>query len=154
MAMGLYCPTRYCCLWSKFVQPVWQLALQFANNGSVMYIKRKGSIAGPLFKIPLMGPFIQALHPKFEGYLAQWASGPLSCVSVFHKYANTDYNTFSSEDSMSSSKLLHVIPQVHRPCFGSRFSPQSFQIADLHRALYSSHSERHSGSQSLGLSSG
>lgn len=52
---------------------------------TVMYIVRKGSIAGPPFKIPLMGPFIQALHPKFEGYLAQWASGPLSCVSVFHK---------------------------------------------------------------------
>jgi C-22 sterol desaturase len=51
----------------------------------VMYIKRKGSIAGPAFKIPLMGPFIQALHPKFDAYLAQWASGPLSCVSVFHK---------------------------------------------------------------------
>ena len=52
-----------------------------------MYIIRKGSIAGPPLKIPLMGPFIQALHPKFEGYLTQWASGPLSCVSVFHKYA-------------------------------------------------------------------
>ena len=50
-----------------------------------MYIWRKGSIAGPPFKIPLMGPFIQALHPKFDSYLAQWASGPLSCVSVFHK---------------------------------------------------------------------
>lgn len=31
----------------------------------VMYIKRKGPIAGPPFKIPLMGPFLQALHPKF-----------------------------------------------------------------------------------------
>lgn len=51
-----------------------------------MYIRRKGSIAGPALKIPLMGPFIQALHPKFEGYLAQWASGPLSCVSIFHKF--------------------------------------------------------------------
>ena len=50
-----------------------------------MYIKQKGSIAGPRFKIPLMGPFLQAIDPKFEGYLAQWASGPLSCVSVFHK---------------------------------------------------------------------
>lgn len=53
---------------------------------TVMYIKRKGSIAGPPLKIPLMGPFIQALHPKFDAYLEQWASGPLSCVSVFHKY--------------------------------------------------------------------
>ncbi|KAJ6438168.1 cytochrome P450 61 [Purpureocillium lavendulum] len=29
---------------------------------------------------------IKALHPKFEAYLAQFASGPLSCVSVFHKF--------------------------------------------------------------------
>lgn len=54
----------------------------------VMYIKRKGSIAGPPLKIPLMGPFLQAIHPKFESYLAQWASGPLSCVSIFHKYVS------------------------------------------------------------------
>lgn len=39
-----------------------------------------------MFKIPLMGPFLQAIYPKFDAYLAQWASGPLSCVSVFHKY--------------------------------------------------------------------
>ncbi|KAM0189011.1 hypothetical protein ACHAPI_010277 [Fusarium lateritium] len=51
-----------------------------------MYLWRKGPIAGPAFKIPFMGPFIQALHPKFDAYLAQWASGPLSCVSVFHKF--------------------------------------------------------------------
>ncbi|SPO00303.1 cytochrome P450 CYP4/CYP19/CYP26 subfamilies [Cephalotrichum gorgonifer] len=68
----------------------WQYVVTFLLSvvayDQVMYIKRKGSIAGPTFKIPLMGPFIQALHPKFEGYLAQWASGPLSCVSVFHKF--------------------------------------------------------------------
>jgi sterol 22-desaturase len=50
-----------------------------------MYLWRKGPIAGPAFKIPFMGPFIRALYPKFDHYLAQWASGPLSCVSVFHK---------------------------------------------------------------------
>ncbi|KAJ5345980.1 hypothetical protein N7452_003984, partial [Penicillium brevicompactum] len=60
------------------------LAVVFYDQ--VMYIKRKGSIAGPPLKIPLMGPFLQALDPKFDGYLAQWASGPLSCVSVFHKF--------------------------------------------------------------------
>ena len=54
----------------------------------VTYLKRKGAIAGPPFKIPLMGPFIQTLHPRFEAYLEQWASGPLSCVSVFHKYVS------------------------------------------------------------------
>lgn len=57
-----------------------------ANTVLVMYLKRKGSIPGPAFKIPLTGPFIQALYPKFEAYLEQWASGPLSCVSIFHKY--------------------------------------------------------------------
>jgi C-22 sterol desaturase len=25
------------------------------------------------------------LNPKFDGYLAQWGRGKLSCVSVFHK---------------------------------------------------------------------
>ncbi|KAL3476173.1 cytochrome P450 [Aspergillus californicus] len=68
----------------------WQYVVTFLLGvvlyDQVMYIKRKGPIAGPVFKIPLMGPFIQALHPKFEEYLAQWASGPLSCVSVFHKF--------------------------------------------------------------------
>ncbi|KAJ5169365.1 Cytochrome P450 [Penicillium coprophilum] len=69
---------------------IWHYAVTFLIAVLVydqaMYIIRKGSIAGPALKIPLMGPFIQALHPKFEGYLAQWASGPLSCVSVFHKF--------------------------------------------------------------------
>ncbi|KAK1691034.1 hypothetical protein BDP55DRAFT_316401 [Colletotrichum godetiae] len=64
----------------------WQYIVTFLLGvvvyDQVMYLKRKGSIAGPTFKIPLMGPFIQALHPKFEEYLAQWASGPLSCVSI------------------------------------------------------------------------
>jgi len=33
-----------------------------------------------------MGPFMQSVNPKFEEYLAKWNSGPLSCVSVFHKF--------------------------------------------------------------------
>jgi C-22 sterol desaturase len=71
----------------------------------VMYIKRKGPIAGPPFKIPLMGPFLQALHPNFEAYLAQWASGPLSCVSVFHKYVLASI--------VMSSELNKPVP---KPC--------------------------------------
>lgn len=72
-----------------------------------MYIKRKGSIAGPPLKIPLMGPFIQALHPKFEGYLAQWASGPLSCVSVFHKYVRLA-SGIGQTRLKQQSKLIHL----------------------------------------------
>ncbi|KAE9366219.1 cytochrome P450 [Stipitochalara longipes BDJ] len=51
-----------------------------------MYLKNKGSIAGPMFKLPFIGPFVQALYPDFEAYQKQWASGKLSCVSVFHKF--------------------------------------------------------------------
>ncbi|KAK4645509.1 hypothetical protein QC761_202070 [Podospora bellae-mahoneyi] len=75
----------------------------------VMYIYRKGSIAGPSFKIPFMGPFLQALDPKFDGYLAQWASGPLSCVSVFHKFVVL----------ASDRDLAHKVfksPQYTEPC--------------------------------------
>lgn len=46
----------------------------------------KGSIEGPTFKTPFMGPFLESMDPKFEQYYAKWISGPLSCVSVFHKF--------------------------------------------------------------------
>jgi hypothetical protein len=45
-----------------------------------------------MFKIPFMGPFLQAIYPKFDEYLKQFASGPLSCVSVFHKYVSTVFS--------------------------------------------------------------
>lgn len=52
---------------------------------SVKYIWNKRSIAGPTFKIPFMGPFLESVHPNMDAYKAKWASGELSCVSVFHK---------------------------------------------------------------------
>lgn len=45
----------------------------------------KGTIEGPAMKLPFMGPFLQSMDPKFEEYYNKWLSGPLSCVSVFHK---------------------------------------------------------------------
>lgn len=81
----------------------------------VMYIKRKGPIAGPSFKIPLMGPFLQALHPKFDAYLAQWASGPLSCVSIFHKYLLST--------SLYKGPGSHLISQIRRSRLRHRPSP-------------------------------
>ncbi|OJJ42462.1 hypothetical protein ASPZODRAFT_76786 [Penicilliopsis zonata CBS 506.65] len=71
---------------SQTWQLVATLILAIVIYDQIRYLYRKGSIAGPRFKIPLVGPFLQALHPRFEAYLAQWASGPLSCVSVFHKF--------------------------------------------------------------------
>ena len=52
---------------------------------SARYIWQKGSIEGPWLKTPFIGPFLESVNPKFEQYDAKWKSGPLSCVSVFHK---------------------------------------------------------------------
>lgn len=54
--------------------------------GLVNYVWNKGAIAGPSWKIPFMGPFLQSVNPKMDEYKSKWASGDLSCVSVFHKY--------------------------------------------------------------------
>lgn len=53
----------------------------------IAYLIRKGPIAGPRFKVwPIIGPFLESFEPKFEEYKAKWDSGPLSCVSIFHKF--------------------------------------------------------------------
>ena len=61
----------------------------------VSYIWQKGSIAGPAWKMPFIGPFLDSVNPKMEKYMAKWETGDLSCVSVFHKYA--ERNTYTAE---------------------------------------------------------
>ncbi|KAF2659556.1 cytochrome P450 61 [Lophiostoma macrostomum CBS 122681] len=51
-----------------------------------MYIWNKGSIVGPAWKAPFIGPFLESVNPKFQRYHEKWLSAPLSCVSVFHKF--------------------------------------------------------------------
>jgi sterol 22-desaturase len=36
--------------------------------------------------MPFIGPFLESMDPKFEEYKAKWASGDLSCVTVFQKF--------------------------------------------------------------------
>jgi len=36
--------------------------------------------------MPFVGPFLSSMNPKMDEYKAKFASGELSCVSVFHKY--------------------------------------------------------------------
>ncbi|KAI9709196.1 MAG: RNA polymerase C-22 sterol desaturase [Chrysothrix sp. TS-e1954] len=69
-------------LWSV----VATLLLGLVVYDQVKYIYNKGSIAGPSWKAPFIGPFLESVHPKFDVYHAKWMSGPLSCVSVFHKF--------------------------------------------------------------------
>ncbi|KAH7178431.1 cytochrome P450 [Fusarium sp. MPI-SDFR-AT-0072] len=52
----------------------------------IAYIIRKGPIEGPAMKLPFIGPFLDSMDPRFDGYHAKWSSGPLSCVSIFHKF--------------------------------------------------------------------
>lgn len=120
----------------------------------VMYIKRKGSIAGPTFKFPLMGPFIQALHPKFEGYLEQWASGPLSCVSVFHKYVFLALTIPLNTAISCKSPPAHPLLQICRPRIRPRHSPQGLQVALIRRAMHCSRCQGHPRPQSMGLPPG
>ena len=57
-----------------------------ADSMAVKYVWNKGSIVGPAWKAPFFGPFLSSVYPKMDEYKAKWASGDLSCVSVFHKY--------------------------------------------------------------------
>lgn len=68
-----------------------------------------GNIVGPAFKLPFMGPFLESINPKFEEYAAKWASGPLSCVSVFHKFV-----VIASTRDLAR-KVLNS-PMYVRPC--------------------------------------
>lgn len=50
-----------------------------------VYLRKKKSLPGPSFKIPIIGAFLDSLYPTFEGYMSKWKSGELSCVSVFDR---------------------------------------------------------------------
>lgn len=86
-----------------------------------MYQVRKGSIAGPSFKFwPIIGPFLESLDPKFEEYLAKWNSGPLSCVSIFHKFVIIASTRELARKILSSPKyvkpcVVDVAVKILRP---------------------------------------
>lgn len=67
-------------------QPIIRLLVLRSLAVIVKYVWNKGSIVGPAWKMPFIGPFLSSVNPKMDEYKAKWASGELSCVSVFHKY--------------------------------------------------------------------
>lgn len=87
----------------------------------VMYQVRKGSIAGPKYKVwPIIGPFLESLDPKFEEYVAKWNSGPLSCVSIFHKFVVIASTRELARKILSSPKyvkpcVVDVAVKILRP---------------------------------------
>jgi C-22 sterol desaturase len=52
----------------------------------VSYWRQKANLVGDPWKIPFVGPFFDSVRPQFSKYYTKWTSGPLSCVSVFHKF--------------------------------------------------------------------
>ncbi|BFZ61456.1 RNA polymerase C-22 sterol desaturase [Saitoella coloradoensis] len=75
----------------------------------IRYLNRKQGIAGRAWTIPIVGEFLGSMHPTFEGYLAKWESGPLSCVSVFHKFV-----VIASTQELAR-KILNA-PAYVQPC--------------------------------------
>ncbi|KAI9816217.1 MAG: RNA polymerase C-22 sterol desaturase [Pycnora praestabilis] len=85
------------------------LLLMLVAYDQFKYIWNKGSIAGPAWKTPFIGPFLESMNPKFEQYMAKWDSGDLSCVSVFHKFV-----VIASSRDMAR-KVLNS-PSYVKPC--------------------------------------
>ena len=67
-------------------QYLWTMVQSGLIHPPVKYVYNKGTIAGPTWKIPFIGPFLESVNPKMDRYIEKWNSGDLSCVSVFHKY--------------------------------------------------------------------
>ena len=49
-----------------------------------VYRYKKGNLPGSTWTIPVIGKFLDSMHPTLENYKKQWASGALSAVSVFN----------------------------------------------------------------------
>jgi C-22 sterol desaturase len=100
---------------SKIVNNVsgWQLVLTLllvlVAYDQFKYVWNKGSIAGDSWKIPFIGPFLDSVNPKFHKYHSKWTSGPLSCVSVFHKFV-----VLASTRDMA--RKIFNSPNFAKPC--------------------------------------
>lgn len=98
---------------ANFLQSIstWKLILSLILVGlvydQVSYLQKKGSIAGPKYKVwPIIGPFLDSFDPKFEEYKAKWDSGELSCVSIFHKFVIIASSRDLSRKIFQSSKFV------------------------------------------------
>nr|AFV30197.1 C22-sterol desaturase [Phaffia rhodozyma]AFV30199.1 C22-sterol desaturase [Phaffia rhodozyma]AFV30200.1 C22-sterol desaturase [Phaffia rhodozyma]AFV30201.1 C22-sterol desaturase [Phaffia rhodozyma] len=52
----------------------------------INYRNKKQHLPGPTWTIPIIGKFLNSLHPTMEVYKAQFAQGELSAFSVFHLF--------------------------------------------------------------------
>ncbi|WBW74031.1 C-22 sterol desaturase Erg5 [Schizosaccharomyces osmophilus] len=85
------------------------LLLACITYDQISYQFQKRHLPGPLLKVPFMGSFLDSMKPTFEKYKTKWDSGPLSCVSVFHKFV-----VIASERDLAR-KILNS-PSYVQPC--------------------------------------
>ncbi|KAG7090809.1 hypothetical protein E1B28_009893 [Marasmius oreades] len=74
-----------------------------------VYRYKKRDLPGDTWTIPLIGKFVDSMHPSLENYMKQWNSGALSALSVFNIFivmaSTTEY----------SRKILNS-PTYAEPC--------------------------------------
>ncbi|PRP89669.1 C-22 sterol desaturase Erg5 [Planoprotostelium fungivorum] len=71
----------------------------------ISYRRKKKDLPGPTWKIPIIGAFLDSLYPTFDGYLAKWYSGPLSCVAVFDRFIVIASGNETSRKILSSPEF-------------------------------------------------
>src|SRR2546423_3020694 len=101
--------------------------VQRLTSATVTYLWLKGSIVGPSWKTPFIGPFLESVYPDFNKYKAKWASGELSCVSVFHKYQLYVPRPIEC--------ALTIYKQIRCHCLHPRHGSQSLQLTHVRQAL-------------------
>ncbi|KAI4521388.1 cytochrome P450 [Schizophyllum commune Loenen D] len=85
-----------------------------------VYKYKKRHLPGASWTIPIIGKFMDSLHPTLENYMKQWAMGDLSVVSVFNIFivmaASNDYsrkilNTPCAEPAVVNSAKHVLCPE-------------------------------------------
>ncbi|EIN13415.1 cytochrome P450 sterol C22-desaturase [Punctularia strigosozonata HHB-11173 SS5] len=74
-----------------------------------VYRMRKRHLPGDNWTIPIIGKFADSMKPTMEGYKAQWDSGALSALSVFHIFI------VMASSNEFSRKILNS-PNHAEPC--------------------------------------
>ena len=70
------------------------------------YRSKKSWLPGDNWTVPIIGQFLNSLHPTLENYQKQWDMGPLSALSVFNMCVPWEYIC----QSYRFPHIHHVLP--------------------------------------------
>ncbi|KAI0757401.1 cytochrome P450 sterol C22-desaturase [Daedaleopsis nitida] len=85
-----------------------------------VYRYKKRHLPGDKWTIPIIGKFVDSMHPTMEGYMKQWNSGALSVISVFNIFivmaSTNDYaRKILNSPTHAEPCLVHSAKQILRP---------------------------------------